>query len=245
MSCSVCNKKNLRSSDCVTCDICRGLVHSECAGLSKTEVDCIRSMSRKIHFYCEKCDIVATINGLKEELANVKYELNELKNNQSKVIDDHDTSKKLSEEDIINEIEDRNRRATNLILFNLPESNAVNSDMRKDDDKSRCQKIMIPESKSESVKIMNCVRLGRLNDDKIRPIKIIFGNSHQALEILKSYKRKENLYLNRDLTPRQQNHSFLIRSEFRNRIEHGENDISLKYRDGIPKIVKKDLKENL
>ena len=89
--------------------------------LPKIEIDCIRSVSRKIHFHCINCDIVATINGLREELTNVKSELNALKNEQGKAID-RDTNKNLLEENIISEIEDRNRRACNLILLNLPES---------------------------------------------------------------------------------------------------------------------------
>lgn len=89
-----------------------------------------------------------------------------------------------------------------------------------------------------TVKIQNCIRLGKANNNKIRPVKIIFDNSQQALDVLRSYKRSGRLYLNRDLTPRQQNYCFEIRSEFRNRINLGEKDIFLRYRNGFPSIVK-------
>ena len=113
--CGSCNKK-IRNSDWITCDICRKNIHVECAGLSKLEVDCVRSNSRKIHFYCDKCDIITTINDLKDEIEGLKSELNELKNCRNKV--DDDSHKKLSDEEIITEVEDRNRRANNLILYN-------------------------------------------------------------------------------------------------------------------------------
>ncbi|KAJ3646692.1 hypothetical protein Zmor_024268 [Zophobas morio] len=242
MTCVICKKKVSRSADCVTCDLCRGAVHTECADLSRAEIECIRSKSRKIHFYCANCDIVATINNLKEELAGVKSELNELKNSQGKVIH-QDSVKKLSDDDILMEIEDRNHRAANLVLFNLPESSEMNSSERKNDDMFRCRKIVIPENKNNVVNSQNCIRLGKFDNDKVRPVKIIFENPHQAIDALRTYKRSDNLYLNRDLTPRQQNYNFVIRTEFKNRLEKGEDNIFLKYVNGIPKIVpKKNLK---
>lgn len=60
----------------------------------------------------------------------------------------------------------------------------------------------------------------------------------------KSYKRGNNLYLNRDLTKHQQNLSFLIRTEFKNRKSNGEN-VSLKYLNGVPKIVLNEEAKNV
>ncbi|KAJ3659047.1 hypothetical protein Zmor_010756 [Zophobas morio] len=103
-TCSLCNKK-ARSGDCVTCYICRKYRHTECAGLSRLEVECIRSSSRKIHYYCEKCDIVSIIHTMKTEIEVLQDELAELKKSGSNVAD-RDSEKKLSDEEIIAEIED-------------------------------------------------------------------------------------------------------------------------------------------
>ena len=70
----------------------------------------------------------------------------------------------------------------------------------------------------------------------------MFSTSQLALQVVKAYQRKGNLYLNRDLTPRQQNISYLVRSEFKQRKQSGENDIVLKYENGIPKIIAKQTK---
>ena len=233
-TCLMCNKK-AKSSDCVTCDICRKNVHTECAGLSRLETECIRSSSRKVHYYCEKCDIVSTMNSLKSEIDVLKSELLEIKKRQDQAID-HDSDKRLSEDEVIAEVEDRNRRAANLILFNLPESTETLSDQRKEDDTSRCLSIVLPTNK-DNVSVLSCLRMGKYNSDKLRPLKMTFANAQQALDVLKSYKRKDNFYLNRDLTPRQQNSSYLIRSEFKRRKQQGEHDIQLRYYNGMPKII--------
>ena len=225
----------------MTCDICRKNVHHDCAGLSRLEVQCIRSNSGKIHFYCNKSDIVSTIIELKAEVDGLKKELIDLKNQRIEATDS-DPQKKLSDDEIIAEVEERNRRANNLILFHLPESNENTGNLRKSDNLSRCINTVFPHDKMDNVSILSCIRLGKYNADKIRPLKIIFGNFPQALGAVKSYKFTNNLYLNRDLTPRQQNLSYLVRSEYKHRKQQGEVDIVLKYYNGIPKIVKKQTK---
>lgn len=241
--CGICNKKT-KSTTCVTCDICRRAIHPECADLTAIEVECIRSNSRKIHFYCEKCDIVATINNLKDEISVLKSELTALKTQQVNSADDLASTKKLSDEEIFAEIEERNYRAPNLILFNLPESDEDSPTKRKEIDVNRCVSTVTSTDYNASTSIVSCIRVGRYNKDRVRPVRIVFTSREQALDCLKAYKRKNNLYLNRDLTPRQQNYSYLIRSEFKTRKEQGEEDIMLKYRYGIPAIVKRTTKNN-
>lgn len=241
-SCSHCGKTG-RNSDCVTCDICRKLVHTECAGLSKLEVDCIRSKSRKVHYYCDKCDIVATISGLREELDSLKSELKVVQSNQGNV--NRADSDTVSSEKIIAEVEERQRRSYNLVLFNLPES-GKNTDIEQvADDVDRAQKTVLPDdTNNENLKIVSCSRLGKFTDGKDRPLRITFACPQQATAVLKKYKRIRDLYLNRDLTRLQQNESFSVRSEFRDRKQKGEDDIVLKYSNGIPKIVKSSKPKN-
>ena len=145
------------------------------------------------------------------------------------------TQKGLSYKEIIEEIDERNHRSNNLILFNLPESNATSSEQRKNDDVLRCLNTIIPDTNKDNSPVLSCVRLGTYNNAKVCPMKIMFTSPQKALESIKAYRRVGNLYLNRDLTPRQQNMSYLIRFEFKTRKEKGENDIVLKYRRGFLK----------
>lgn len=205
-------------------------MHSGCAGLSSAEAECIRSASRKINFFCDNCNIVATINTLKDEINNLKTELENLKITHKAGINNI-----LSEEDIVGEVEERFRRANCLILSNLPESIEDTANRRKDDDLVRCREIILKNS--PDAKILSSTRLGKYDDSKTRPLKIVLENNAQALNILRTYKRNGNFYLNRDLTPRQQNHCYEVRKEYRRRKQLNENGIVLKYRNGIPKIL--------
>jgi small nuclear ribonucleoprotein (snRNP)-like protein len=90
--------------------------------------------------------------------------------------------------------------------------------------------------------ILNCRRLGQWDVNRVRPVQIKLNSADEMLTVLKSYKVQNNIYLNRDLTSRQRNHCYNIRKEFRNRVANGEVDLMLKYKKGIPKILKKNAK---
>ncbi|XP_063923008.1 uncharacterized protein LOC135137316 [Zophobas morio] len=136
----------------------------------------------------QKCDIVSIIHNMKTEIEVLKDELAELKKSGSNVAD-RDSEKKLSDEEIIAEIEDRNYRANNLILYNMSESQAESFAVRKEDDMSRCQNIVVPNGNNDNIKIRSCVRLGKYNQDKVRPLKIIFSFAQDAIDSLVVYRR--------------------------------------------------------
>ena len=152
-NCEICNQK--ATADCVMCDICHKIIHRECAGLSRKEFKCVRTTPRVIHFYCAKCDIVCSINTLKDEidyfkreLSHLKRELNDLQSKQNNVIES-DPKKELPHKEIIEEIDERNCHSNNLMLPNLPESNASSSKQRKNDDILRCLNTILPETNKD------------------------------------------------------------------------------------------------
>lgn len=243
--CAVCNKKS-RGTDCVNCDICRSAVHVECSGLSRLEVECIRSSTRKIHYYCGKCDIVTAYNTLnsvvtelKNEVLELKTELNILKSERVAIAEPNlelGNHKNLTTEELFSELQERNYRANNLILFNLPENNGQ-------DESTQVRELLLENVTDENIKVISTYRIGKSNTNKARPIRIILSTPQHALNVLRSYKRNGNLYLNKDLTKYQQNASYLTRTEFRKRKEKGEN-IILKYVNGVPKIMEQIDKKN-
>lgn len=232
VSCS----KNCNENDSVTCDICKKPVHVNCAGLSKNEVDCLRSKRRKIHFYCDRCDIVDTVLKLKEEIELLKKSVNECKNSipVDSVISDQ--SDKFSFDDVLTEFEDRNVRATNVIVYGLPES--LNSgDSGRTDDENKCKELLASINNCNSSNFTSCHRLGKPNASRSRPIKLSFTSRDVVHQILKIYRPKNNVYINRDLTLRQRNLNGKVRQEYHRRIEQGETGIKLKYRNGVPTII--------
>ena len=86
--------------------------------------------------------------------------------------------------------------------------------------------------------IVKTMRLGKRVDNKIRPLLITINSLEDVSNVLRNYRTKNNIYVNRDLTVRQRNLAYTVRSEFKRRKDGGENDIKLKYTNGMPKIVK-------
>ncbi|KAJ3644294.1 hypothetical protein Zmor_026960 [Zophobas morio] len=161
--------------------------------------------------------------------------MNELKNTNNN--DPGQVKTDLSQLDLINELEDRQRRSNNLIL-NIPESDKETSILRRDDDLTRCKEILTHNIQGDvTYEIMSCYRLGKFVVNKSRPLKITLATQSQALEVLKKYKQTDGHYLNRDLTPYQRNVCYLVRKELRQRKENGESNLKLAYLHGIPKIV--------
>ncbi|KAJ3666174.1 hypothetical protein Zmor_001627 [Zophobas morio] len=238
LKCHIC-KKNCK--DGLSCDICGQISHPNCAGVSPQEAECLKSTAGKIRYFCEKCNIVDVVSNLQQELNQLKNELSEMKNQISKQSADNavvnaksDSDKQFIDEEIITEMLDRQERANNLIIYNLPEPDHGLGD-RRDNDLTNVGKIVGIAENS----IVKCVRLKRKNDnDTVNPLLVRLNSSDDVLKVLKSYRTRDNIYVNRDLTVRQRNMAYLIRKEFGGRKEGGEVDIKLKYINGMPKIVK-------
>ncbi|KAJ3640311.1 hypothetical protein Zmor_003620 [Zophobas morio] len=233
-----CIKCNDLCPDGISCDFCGSFMHSDCVGLSRAEVQCLRQKQRRIPFYCEDCDIVKLVKSLKDQIQRLSNEIANIKKEVSPV---SSIDKTLSEDDIINEIMERQQKAVNIIVYNLPESGKETSTERANDDADKC--INIIKKKTPNVTIVKCSRLGKPNKDRPRLIKLQLPSADQVLQVLKSYKVENNIYLNQDLTIKQRNYTYNNRTEFRSRKAKGENDIVLKYSNGMPKIVKKNLSQ--
>ena len=99
---------------------------------------------------------------------------------------------------------------------------------------------MLPQGMAFQV----CFRLGKFENGRNRPVKITLGSADQVQFILRKYKTTNNVYINRDLTVKQQDLCYRIRKEFKGRLSKGESNIKLRYINGVPKIVIKEVKNN-
>ena len=109
----------------------------------------------------------------------------------------------------VNEIEEREKRRKNIMIFNLPESSAATTDDTAIEDKEKIDEIgKILETTIEATK---AVRIGKKETGKVRPLKVILPNriSRDALlSKAKNLRKSEdemakNLVLKMDLTPTQ------------------------------------------
>lgn len=139
-------------------------------------------MNGILKYFCNSYD-----QGFKE-LPNLKLlikklftEVDELKVKFQSV----DTTKSLDNDLIINEINDRYTRASNLIFYNIAENESNQVDVRFSHDLEQVNNLIISESHVRPV-LVKVIRLGRYrNDKKPRPLKMIFSSPADAFDAIK------------------------------------------------------------
>lgn len=226
MECVKC--KNKDDSPSLICDGCGNVVHRSCSSLTSSELKVMDLKgSRILKFYCEECaDGIKMLPKLCKIISQLQDEISMLRNQ----------IQTYSEETVINEINDRQKKMHNILIHNLPES-----DNNKDSDLLEVKKI-IREVAGEDFPINRLVRVGKENKNGARSLKVIFSSPDDALYILKNKKklknRKPKIYIDADLTPRQMEKIKKLQDELRIRRNDGEQNIFIKYVKGVPQIAK-------
>jgi len=116
--CNCCNSQFADLDVSFKCDGCTLLFRPKCSGLSASELKCLGLKNRLLKFFCSDCD-----KGLKE-LPELKSLLNKLLVEVEDLKSNLGNNPNLSNEFIINEINERNKRAKNVIFYNIQESNS-------------------------------------------------------------------------------------------------------------------------
>lgn len=156
---------------------------------------------------------------LKDELCDIKKKVNTI--NQPEFALDT----------VCREITDRERRIKNIIIFNIPETN--------DDGMNDFQLVsgVINENKA-GVKIAQVTRLGKRPTKKPRPLKVTCDSQQGAFALFQlRYKVPDPWKMSLDRTPAQREQLSKVRMELEQRKKGGENDITIKFVQGIPTIV--------
>lgn len=140
-------------------------------------------------------------------------------------------------ENIIHELHERVDRERNIIIVGIPECRTNNADDSRAYDTNEVEKIInnLIEACPKPSKIF---RLGKYNPTKNRNVKICFESSHTAKMLLRNKnKLQSGIRIFSDQTPVQQNYLKNLKNELAHRIANGENDITIKYVKGTPKIT--------
>lgn len=237
LNCIKCNKMFERHK-LVVCCICKKVTCSNCAQLSLAE---IRKANAKggLTWSCEGCgELGDDINGLKaailalrEEIANIKTEGTSLETNPFVM------------EEIIQEISNRERRKTNIVIYNIPENGTTKKDQITSDT------LVVAEIFAEMdipVDVIEPMRLGKYDPSRgehKRPIKVALPDVDSVRKSVKSARRLrdverfKNYIISMDKTPFQSKLYRLAAQDLDSRIRAGERDLRIKYLNGIPKVV--------
>ena len=135
------------------------------------------------------------------ELAQLRQEICEVRDRQNKADRElqnlkHEPSGKTGEEDkreivkdSVGELRDRERRKTNLLLFNVEESGAEEIQDRKQHDLQKVDSVLEELKLQGEVGVENSVRLARSklpqHADKPRPLRVTLGSQEERTEVLK------------------------------------------------------------
>lgn len=241
MQCKCCSKRT-EPHLCLTCCICKSIYYHGCVNMSSSETRTINS-KKSLSWTCSKCeDIGGDINSLRAAIIALQDEVKELK--AAKNIGNV-ANIDFNFEEIVREVNDRNSRRCNLVIFGINEqSSNVSKVDRNSVDKNDVARIFSYISNTVPTDEIQCLRLGRFTPENTRPrpIKVTLRNENDVHEILvKSKKLRESdnfkyVYINQDRTPREMDYFRKIKEELVERRQKGEN-VKIKHVNGVPRIV--------
>lgn len=141
-------------------------------------------------------------------------------------------------EQIIREIYERKKRECNIIIFGIPEQTSSNAKERNLNDETEVINILSSITK-DIPNPKKIFRIGKYNPEKTRRIKVCFERSDLVMILLRNKdKTPNNIKLFSDQTPSQQKFFQKVKSELTQRTNNGESDLTIKYIDGVPSIIK-------
>lgn len=181
-------------------------------------------------------DIRSKINGLEPRMEATESRLDIIENKIASVS---------QTEDIISELNDRTRRAFNVLVYNIPEKKTPDTKSRIEHDKALANKltqVTVPNVENK----LKVFRIGKPTKDRPRPMKIVFLTEVLARQFCESFSQDlvaktdeafKNISISRDRTPKERQHLNDLRSKLETRTKNGEKNLTIRYRNGIPTIL--------
>lgn len=220
------------------CSVCKKSYLHSCVDFSSSELRMIKANIKKgISWFCNDCKKMGNdINELKAAVLALKEEF---------LARERPVITESIFEELLSEMNDRNNRKQNIMLFNVAEAAAsLTSDERKSDDRATAFSVLESLSVGADFGQIDIQRVGRFIPDaaRHRPIKIRLNNVNDAHIVIKSAKklksseRFKNVRISLDKTKRQTEYYKKVKAELDARIANGEN-LKIKYQGGIPSII--------
>lgn len=196
----------------------------------KTSVDHISTEHKTLK--SDICNLQNKNKGLEDKIVNFETEIINLKSTSA-------PSSSLETERIVSELNEREQRRKNIIIVGIPESIALDKEERIKTQKDEVMNILkkVHSTCPEPRKI---IRLGKYTLGKHRPVKIFFDSQETTKHILKNKMqlKDEKLRIYTDQTPQQKTYLNKVTQDLKSRMEKGEDGITIKYVNNVPKIVK-------
>lgn len=256
---NVVNEDNL-----VQCDGCKRFICLQCSNLTSSEARVMGLKGKRTLLYlCPPCrealfqvpQLIKSYDSLREEINSIKTELAQSRAQSyaaaaasapvaagAAVGAQAASVSTLNTNTVLEEIMERERRASNVVLVNVEESASDSGSVRKAHDESIVKQVLGEVHGADVYdKVVSVQRLGRREPGKKRPVKVVLKSRQDAISTLKNKsKARKEVRLYDDKTPLQRQELQQLRDVLKMRIEKGETNITIKYVKGAPKIVQKN-----
>lgn len=249
-TCPVCKETVRDDDDAVECSWCKGWEHAHCADLDEDDYQFVDRAPSKCMWFCSDChrQVNTTLKfvnevrkqhvDLNERIKVVEEDVKKIKGQATLNEDRLDAVIDNKIEDKLNDLQEREKRAKNLIWHNLPEPEGSDANERKQADISLCSKILSDVLKIKEAKVEGAIRLGKYDSERARPrlLKVVVSSEKvKAVTLTKAseLRKTENptykkLFITPDLTPLQREKDRKLRLEKQQREEAGETDLIIR-----------------
>lgn len=180
-----------------------------------------------------------SISSCRAEIDKLRVE-NSVLENRVRDLEAGTTARDVDMEELVREAIDRQKRAKNLIIFGLPESDEEN---READNLQVCGLLKTIDNRM-NLESLRFSRLGRRRvAGKSRPVKVTCSDEAVVSGLLsktrnlKSVIAYKDVYVSADRTPAQVSLYRAARSELRDRVSRGESGLKVKTVRGVPKVI--------
>ena len=148
-------------------------------------------------------------------------------------LDDCSTSNSIN--NVLCEMRERDKRACNVILFGFTDNDNVKKDL------TELKKLFV--KLQLDVTVRKIFRLGKIVENKTRPLKIILSLKDMAKTLLMNRKlfKDKKLNVDSDKTPYKKQYLDSVRVKLESRLADGESDFTIKYVNNVPTIVTKNV----
>ncbi|CAL1672609.1 unnamed protein product [Lasius platythorax] len=167
---------------------------------------------------------------IKENIRNLSTRVDQLEDlieNSQRV-----GSSELIEEELIMELEERQKRSLNLIFFNLDEAeeNTCTDEILAGDIINR----IIPGD----TPAISTWRLGKRQQGRARPLRVSLPSKDVALRILRNkFRYSGPVKISQDQTVKQKKHFKDLQAQLKLLRDAGDKNKSIRYKNGVPRIV--------
>ncbi|XP_024877224.1 uncharacterized protein LOC112458049 [Temnothorax curvispinosus] len=147
-------------------------------------------------------------------------------------------SASIDHEEIMEEISERERRSSNLIFYNIEESNSPSSSTDDGSNDLATAEEIIRKIRPLNPPRIKIRRLGTFRQGHARPLRVSLPSKSDAIDILKKKKSYSGpVGIKQDLTRKQRDHFVCVKKRFESLRDTGVTDKTIRFFNGIPKIV--------